>query len=160
MDDDLERIRHINGRNEPCRLKRSYERLQVRVGLSRRLDFCSTRPTQCGDNLVDKSLGGFWRCQAEGQYRCGNKEICRFTVTVKEGGSPPGIQCPADLTLTTCSNTAVLTYPPPVVNPLGTPFVCLPPPGTIVPLGVHTVTCIASNACGQTRFSTCRLVSM
>jgi hypothetical protein len=93
----------------------------------------------CGDTVVT--------CVAED--RCENKEICRFMVTVKEGGSPPGIQCPADLTLTTCSNTAVLTYPPPVVNPPGTPFICLPPPGTIVPLGVHTVTCIASNACGR-----------
>jgi hypothetical protein len=93
----------------------------------------------CGDHIVT--------CVA--QDPCGNKDSCRFVVSVKEGGFAPGIQCPADRVITTCSNSAVLVYPAPVVNPPGTTVVCTPPSGTIVPLGVHQITCIASNGCGR-----------
>jgi hypothetical protein len=79
--------------------------------------------------------------------RCDNRDECSFTITVVPG-QPPGIQCPADLTLLTCSNSVVLNYPPPVVNPAGTPFRCVPPPGTVLPVGSHSVTCTASNECG------------
>jgi len=80
--------------------------------------------------------------------RCQNRDVCQFTITVEPGGQPPSIQCPPDQTILTCSNTAVLTYPPPVVVPAGTTVVCVPPPGAIRPLGSHAVTCTASNACG------------
>jgi hypothetical protein len=91
----------------------------------------------CGANVVN--------CRA--LDRCDNKDECSFTITVVPG-QPPSIQCPPDLTLLTCSNSVVLNYPAPVVNPAGTPFRCIPPPGTVLPLGSHAVTCIASNECG------------
>jgi hypothetical protein len=85
-------------------------------------------------------------CRAED--RCGNKDECQFTITVEPGGQAPGIQCPTDRVILTCSNSAVLVYPPPVVNPAGTSVTCNPPPGTVVPLGNHIVTCVAVNTCG------------
>lgn len=97
----------------------------------------------CGENIIT--------CVAED--RCGNKSICRFVVTVREGGAAPSLQCPSDRVITTCSNTAVLNYPLPVVSPAGTTVVCTPPPGTVLPLGAYTVTCVASNACGVAQCS-------
>jgi hypothetical protein len=91
----------------------------------------------CGTSIVT--------CTAED--RCANKDVCRFTVTVLPG-EPPSIQCPSEVLLTTCSNTAVLAYPLPVVNPPGTTVTCTPPPGTPVPTGVTLVSCTASNPCG------------
>ncbi len=93
---------------------------------------------QCGETIVT--------CVAED--RCGNRAACRFTVSVREGGQPPSIQCPSGGTITTCSNSAVLTYPLPVVNPPGTTVICVPPSGTVLPLGGHVVSCVASNPCG------------
>lgn len=92
----------------------------------------------CGTTVVN--------CRVED--RCGNKDECRFEVTVELGGEKPSIQCPPDLTLTTCSNTAVLNYPAPVVLPAGTTVICNPPVNTLLPLGTHAVTCIATNTCG------------
>src|SRR5262249_55528771 len=78
----------------------------------------------CGDHIVT--------CVAED--RCRNTDFCRFQVTVLEGGQPPSIQCPSEVVITTCSNTAVVAYPPPVVNPPGTTVVCVPPAGVVLPL--------------------------
>ncbi len=93
---------------------------------------------QCGQHIVT--------CVAED--RCGNRSACRFTVDIREGGRAPSIQCPDDRVILTCSNSAVLSYPPPVVLPAGTAVVCVPPPGTVLPLGAHSVSCLASNPCG------------
>jgi hypothetical protein len=81
--------------------------------------------------------------------RCDNKDECTFTVRV-EPGQAPGIQCPSNLTILTCSNSAVVVYPPPVVNPAGTSVICNPPSGTVMNLGAHVVNCVASNQCGTT----------
>ena len=94
----------------------------------------------CGLNTVT--------CRAED--RCGNKADCTFIIRV-EPGQAPGIQCPADLTLFTCSNSAVVVYPAPVVNPAGTATVCFPPSGTSMTVGSHVVNCYASNQCGIVR---------
>lgn len=96
----------------------------------------------CGVNTVN--------CRAED--RCGNKDECSFTITVQPG-QLPGIQCPSDITLLTCSNSAVVVYPSPVVNPAGTTVICNPPSGTVLPLGSHAVVCIASNQCGVAQCS-------
>jgi len=92
----------------------------------------------CGSHVVT--------CRAED--RCGNRDECSFKIAVETGGQAPGIQCPTDLSISTCSNSAVVVYPPIVVNPAGTSVICVPPSGSIFPLGSHAVTCIASNACG------------
>ena len=96
----------------------------------------------CGTTTVN--------CRAED--RCGNKDECSFRITV-EPGLLPGIQCPVSLTVMTCSNSAVVVYPAPTVNPAGTAVRCLPPSGSIMPLGSHVVTCIASNQCGTVQCS-------
>ena len=93
----------------------------------------------CGETSVN--------CVAED--RCGNKDFCRFLVKVVEGDASPSIQCPPPQVITTCSNTAILKYPAPVVNPPGTTVVCVPPPGTVIPVGVTVVICTASNECGR-----------
>ena len=81
--------------------------------------------------------------------RCGNKAECSFTVTVAREGQAPGIQCPSDIVVGTCSNTATVFYRDPVVNPVGTPVECFPPSGSLFPLGVSVVECLASNNCGR-----------
>ncbi len=79
---------------------------------------------------------------------CGQVAGCEFTIRVNQSlGQPPSIQCPADITATTCSNCAVVTYPLPVVNN-GVLVGCMPPSGTCFQIGISAVTCTASNACG------------
>jgi hypothetical protein len=97
----------------------------------------------CGVNVV--------MCQVFD--RCQNRDVCEFTITVEPGGQPPSIQCPPDQTVLTCSNSAVVTYPFPIVIPAGTTVICVPPSGTAMPLGSHAVTCIASNSCGTAQCS-------
>ena len=97
----------------------------------------------CGVNVV--TCMAFDRCQ--------NRDVCEFTITVEPGGQPPSLQCPPDQTVLICSNSAVVIYPPPAVNPPGTTVTCVPPSGTVMPLGSHAVTCIASNACGTAQCS-------
>jgi hypothetical protein len=80
--------------------------------------------------------------------RCGLKDVCEFTVTVNPNGTPPQIQCPADITVETCSNSAVVTFSP-FVSPAGTLVICNPPSGSSFPIGTTSVLCIASNGCGQ-----------
>ena len=80
--------------------------------------------------------------------RCQNAASCTFTVTVQLNGQQPTITCPPDLTLTTCSNSAVVVYPAPTVIPATTTVTCVPPSGTTLPPGSHTVICTASNVCG------------
>src|SRR5262249_27341995 len=92
----------------------------------------------CGNTIVT--------CVAED--RCGNKDLCRFQVNIQPGGQPPAIQCPPEMVINTCSNTAVLDYPLPVAVPPGTTVTCTPPPGTVVPVGVYGIVCVASNDCG------------
>jgi hypothetical protein len=96
-------------------------------------------------------------CLAPGVYgvtclatnRCGDRDVCTFDVRVIPGtGALPGIQCPADMTFFTCSNCVPVTYPAPVVVN-GVLVGCFPPPGTCFPIGVTSVSCIASNPCGQ-----------
>jgi len=82
--------------------------------------------------------------------RCGDRDVCQFDVRVVQGqGQPPGIQCPADITVTTCSNTCqVINYPNPVVVN-GVLVKCSPPSGFCFPIGTTTVICEASNACAR-----------
>ncbi len=85
--------------------------------------------------------------------RCGDRAVCQFQVRVVQGqGNPPQITCPADLTVTTCSNCQVVAYAAPVVNN-GVLVRCNPPSGSCFPLGDTTVVCGASNACARAECS-------
>ena len=97
----------------------------------------------CGTNIVT--------CVAED--RCGNKEVCRFTIIVRPTGTPPSVECPPDLVIQTCTNGAIVIFPAPVATPAGTTLTCNPPSGSFFPLGSHAVTCIVSNACGTAQCS-------
>ena len=89
-------------------------------------------------------------CTAED--RCQLKTTCTFTVNIQQGGQLPTISCPPDLSANTCSNCVPVLYPlPTVVN--GVLIGCSPAPGTCFPVGVTTVTCAASNACGTRQCS-------
>ena len=62
---------------------------------------------------------------------------------------PPVIVCPPNLTLLTCTTSAIGNFAPTAYGNVG-PIVCSPPSGSSFPLGVTTVTCTATNACGGT----------
>jgi hypothetical protein len=82
---------------------------------------------------------------------CGDRAECQFIVRVLQGpGDPPRILCPSNLvvTLPCGSNCVPVVYPPPtVIN--GVLAGCNPAPGTCLPAGVHTITCVATNACDR-----------
>lgn len=79
---------------------------------------------------------------------CGTSE-CKFTVTVRPV-PPPVIECPTAALVFTVpcdTNCVPVTYPLPNVSN-GTLIGCTPPPGTCLPVGLHTVVCRARNECG------------
>lgn len=78
---------------------------------------------------------------------CGTN-TCSFTITVRDV-PPPVITCPSNITvaLPCGSNCVPVSYTPTVVN--GTLMGCNPPSGTCFPLGLHVVTCRATNICGD-----------
>jgi hypothetical protein len=82
----------------------------------------------------------------------GNTVSCSFTARVNDT-QPPTIACPANLTAATdfgqCS--AVVGYPTPVVsdNCAGVTTVCSPASGSAFPKGTTTVSCLATDASGN-----------
>jgi hypothetical protein len=81
---------------------------------------------------------------------------CPFTITVVDT-QPPSITCPGNVTAVaavSCPNTLSTTvnFPPPVAsdNCPGVTVVCVPPSGSIFPVGTTTVTCTATDASGNT----------
>ena len=79
--------------------------------------------------------------------RCQNRAECSFKVVVRPARAVPGIQCLTNLTVFTCGDCEKVFYPAPIVvggNLVG----CSPPPGTCFPLGITTVSCVATNECG------------
>jgi hypothetical protein len=86
----------------------------------------------------------------------GTGPSCSFTVTVNDT-QPPAITCPANVIAVAapvCPAPAGTTvnYTPPVGtdNCPGVTTVCVPPPGTVFPVGTTTVTCTATDASGNT----------
>ena len=81
---------------------------------------------------------------------------CTFTVKVNDT-QPPTITCPPNSTVTAGASCPLatstgVTYPPPVAsdNCPGVTVVCVPPSGSIFPVGTTTVTCTATDASGNT----------
>lgn len=79
---------------------------------------------------------------------CGSAE-CKFTITVRPV-PPPVIECPSNIVATVpcTSNCVPVNYPAPVVTG-GDLVGCNPPSGTCLPVGLHLVTCRATNECGE-----------
>lgn len=85
----------------------------------------------------------------------GNQKSCSFHVIVSADSGPPRISCPGNLTFLTCSNGTKAHWfvrvrddcdPAPSVT-------CTPPSGSFFLPGVTTVTCTATDGCGNK--STC-----
>ncbi|MBN8201461.1 SBBP repeat-containing protein [Bacillus sp. NTK034] len=122
-------------------------------------------PGQCGA-IVNYSLspgavctppsGSFFPV-GEADVTCTEaSQECSFIITVNET-EPPSIVCPADITVINDSgrNGAFVNFPEPSVsdNCPGVTAVCTPASGSFFPPGTTTVTCIATDAAGNT--STC-----
>jgi len=88
---------------------------------------------------------------------CTNRTTCTFTVTVARDVTPPSISCPPSMNITACSASgAVATYPAPPATDNADPNVavaCVPPSGSVFPVGTTTVTCTATDDC--TNRTTC-----
>jgi hypothetical protein len=63
-------------------------------------------------------------------------------------GQPPAITCPADITLNVAGTGATVNYANPAVTGGGLKG-CIPPSGSVFPLGTTVVTCTATNGCGS-----------
>jgi hypothetical protein len=81
---------------------------------------------------------------------------CNFTVTVRDT-QPPTVNCPANITAVTdktgCQATCqTVSFPPPAAsdNCPDVTVVCNPPSGSCFPVGVTSVTCIATDRAGNT----------
>ena len=82
----------------------------------------------------------------------GNSAGCLFAVVVFDQEAP-AIRCPANVAVAVQpgQTSAVVSYPPPTVsdNAAGVMVACAPASGTSFPLGITTVTCIATDAVGN-----------
>lgn len=80
-------------------------------------------------------------------------------AALAQGTNPLRINCPANLTNWVCgvASTATVFYPPPTTTagcPTNAVVTCSPPSGALFPLGSTTVTCRATNACGESAVCT------
>ncbi|MCI0330101.1 MAG: HYR domain-containing protein [candidate division Zixibacteria bacterium] len=83
----------------------------------------------------------------------GNQASCQFTVTVNDT-EPPALTCPANVITNNdpgrCDKRVTYFDSPTTDNCDGTvPVFCTPPPATIFPVGVTTVTCRVADAAGN-----------
>ncbi len=83
----------------------------------------------------------------------GNTNGCAFNVTINDT-EPPGISCPAPIVASTdpgqCSKSNMIYSVTPTDNCPGAAVVCAPVSGSTFSKGVTTVSCLASDASGNT----------
>lgn len=82
---------------------------------------------------------------------CTNRSTCTFTVTVNADTSRPIIYCPPDQIAWTCNPNGIpVNFPAPLVFDNHDPnpsVVCVPPSGSLFPVGQTVVTCTATDNC-------------
>ncbi len=86
----------------------------------------------------------------------GNTSMCTFDVTV-EDTTPPVLTCPGSQVVDCAgSGGTVVDYSPSVfeVCDAGVSVVCIPPSGSLFPVGTTVVTCVATDASGNTDMCT------
>jgi hypothetical protein len=79
--------------------------------------------------------------------------VSAVTTTIHYDATPPVIVCPGDLTATACdTNGAVVNFTVTATDNCPGPVIvqCTPPSGSVFPPGTTTVTCVATDACGNT----------
>jgi hypothetical protein len=83
----------------------------------------------------------------------GSGGVSSITTAVRHDATSPVIHCPADIVAGACDTngttvdftvTATDNCPHPVS------LVCTPPSGSVFPVGTNTVTCVATDGCGNT----------
>ena len=81
---------------------------------------------------------------------CGNSSTCTQIVSVVDTIAP-SLCCPNDITVTTCSNSAIVKWTVKVTDNCtpGLVATCNPPMTDPFPVGTTTVTCTATDACGN-----------
>ncbi|HET9529318.1 MAG TPA: HYR domain-containing protein, partial [Blastocatellia bacterium] len=79
---------------------------------------------------------------------------CSFNVTVIDN-QRPRVTCPGNITTSTTTGSTTVDYvlASATDNCSGATVICVPPSGTVFPLGVNTVNCSATDSAGNT--STC-----
>lgn len=88
-------------------------------------------------------------------YSAGKYGKCR---PGSNGVVPPLlIKCPPDQTIFTCSNSAVANFKATASGNLG-PIVCVPPSGTVFPVGTNTVICSVTNICGASNWCSFKVI--
>jgi hypothetical protein len=80
----------------------------------------------------------------------GNCRVCDVVITAVGSGKPPIINCPKDITVLTCSNSAEVIYKVKATGGTFTYMNCTPPSGSLFPLGTNLVTCCVMDSCGYT----------
>ncbi len=88
----------------------------------------------------------------------GNSSQCQLAVIVADT-TPPTIACPVDVMAIECDENllGVIQYPLPNVSDVCDPdpvVTCNPPQGALLPIGIHTITCTATDDAGNT--ATCQ----
>ena len=76
---------------------------------------------------------------------CGTN-TCSFTITVGQAQGA-ALTCSGNITNTICGASAVVVFANPTVT-VGQLAGCVPPSGSVLPLGVTNVICTATNRCG------------
>lgn len=83
----------------------------------------------------------------------GNTNACAFTIVVNDA-EPPAVSCPADLVLSAdagqCSRSNVTYTVTPADNCEGVTLACTPPSDSTFAVGTHLVTCVVTDAAGNT----------
>jgi hypothetical protein len=75
------------------------------------------------------------------------------TTSVHYDATPPVIHCPANMVVSGCgTNGAVVNFTVTATDNCAGPvtIISTPPSGSVFPPGTNTVTCVASDACGNT----------
>ena len=83
----------------------------------------------------------------------GSGGVSSVTTAIHYDGTPPVIQCPANIMVGACdTNGAVVIFTVTATDncPGAVSLVCTPPSGSVFPAGTNTVTCVATDACGNT----------
>ena len=118
---------------------------------------CSTAPfVTCVPPSGSLFPPGVTTVQCTATNACGEQATCSFRVTVTRDTTPPVIHCPTNILVGTCSNFATVRFDVTAIDD-GDPsptVTCVPPSGSLFPLGTTTVTCTATDRCSNTRVCT------